>query len=143
MLPSHGQKTYLEQPEVPPDGLVPEKRGQTKGKWPPNGLHWAKIRKLGLKTGGTDCLQYRIWASPIKQNTNGVRTDCLFQTFLKKSAPHRAISTEQYPRRNNQTEGSANYSPPVLPFFPADHSRILLRELERQVARSGERSRAC
>ena len=32
--------------------------------------------------------------------------------ILKKSAPHRAISTEQYQHRNNQTEGSTYYSPP-------------------------------
>ena len=44
---------------------------------------------------------------------------CLSLDFAK-SAPHRAISTEQYQHRNNQKGGSAHYSPLVLPFFPAD-----------------------
>ena len=88
-----------------------------------NGRPTASIR---LKTGGTDCLQYRIWASPIKQNTNGVRTDFCYRLFLKKSAPHRAISTEQNQHRNKPKEGSAHYSPPVLPFFASrPFSRIL------------------
>ena len=49
-----------------------------------------------------------------------------FRLDFEKSAPHRAISTEQYQHRNNQTEGSAHYSPPRAPFFASrPFSRIL------------------
>ena len=43
-----------------------------------------------------------------------------FRLGCEKSAPHRAISTEQHQHRNNQKGGSVHYSPLVLPFFPAD-----------------------
>ena len=43
-----------------------------------------------------------------------------FRLDFDKSAPHRAISTEQHQHRNNQKGGSVHYSPLVLPFFPAD-----------------------
>ena len=49
-----------------------------------------------------------------------------FRLGFEKSAPHRAISTEQYQHRNKTKGGSPNYSPPVLPFFASrPFSRIL------------------
>ena len=50
------------------------------------------------------------------------RTWACFRLGFEKSAPHRAISTEQYQHRNKPKGGSPNYSPPVLPFLPAGHS---------------------
>ena len=107
-------------------------------------LHCQRFERLSeLK------MKYLAWATTefglhLSTVFSGHVTWACFSLGFEKSAPHRAISTEQYPHRNNQTEGSAHYSPPRAPFFC--QQTILpdsLRELERQVARSGELSRAC
>ena len=67
-----------------------------------------------------------------------------FRLFLRVPPQTPLIPHDTYKKTNKQ-EAPHTRTPraPFFTFFPADHSRILLRELERHVARSGERSRAC
>ena len=86
-------------------------------------LHCQRFERLSeLKRRYLGFCQYRIW---LHLSTAVDRFAC-FSLDFEKSAPHRAISTEQYQHRNNQTEGPAHYSPPRAPFFASrPFSRIL------------------
>ena len=94
----------------PDSGEARSNEGEMAGQRPPFAL-------VGLDLNGVPLsLHYRTW---LHLPTAGARIACLSLDF-GKSAPHRAISTEQHQHRNNQKGGSVHYSPLVLPFFPAD-----------------------
>ena len=121
----------------PDSGEARSNEGEMAGQRPPFALVGLDLNEVPLFC----TTEFGLHLSRI--TTADVRVAC-FSLGFEKSAPHRAISTEQYQHRNKPKGGSPNYSPPRAPFFC--QQTILpnsLRELERQVARSGERSRAC